>query len=166
MHPLERPWYRQPMLWLVIAIPALTVPAGLATVAVAFRGADEVITDDYRVEPLGVRRDATRDTAARTGDVHAAVLAASDGSITVTLRQGSQPPPAALVLRLAHATRASEDRAVQLAASGGQSFKGSMPPLGTGHWYVELAPPDGTWRLTGEFHAPLNELSLDPRPGP
>jgi hypothetical protein len=162
----ELPWYRHWMLWLVIAIPALTVPAGLVTLAVALRGADEVVTDDYRVEPLGVKPDSARDAAARVGDVHATLVVASDGSVTATLRQGSASPPAQLVLRLSHATRSSEDRTVRLAPSGTRSFRGELPPLAAGHWYVELAPPDGAWRLTSEFRAPLQQLSLEPRPGP
>jgi hypothetical protein len=37
-NPIEqRPWYREPMVWLMIAIPGLTVPAGLITLMLALR---------------------------------------------------------------------------------------------------------------------------------
>ena len=165
MHTHELPWYRHPMVWLVIAIPALTVPAGLVTVALAVRGADEVVTDDYRVAPFGVERNSARDSAARAGDVHATLVAAG-GAITATLRAGPASLPAQLVLRISHPTRAGEDRELRLAPVGARSFRAALPMLPAGHWYVELSPPDGAWRLTGEFRAPLQQLSLEPHPGP
>jgi hypothetical protein len=37
-------WWRVPMVWLVIAGPALVVPAGVVTTVLAVRGADTVVT--------------------------------------------------------------------------------------------------------------------------
>jgi len=34
----QRPWYREPMLWLVIGIPLATVVAGITTVVIAYSG--------------------------------------------------------------------------------------------------------------------------------
>ena len=42
-HP-EIAWWRVPMVWLVIAGPALVVPAGVVTTVLAVRGADTVVT--------------------------------------------------------------------------------------------------------------------------
>lgn len=43
----QRPasWWREPMLWLVIGGPLAVVLAGIATAAVAWRGADAVLGD-------------------------------------------------------------------------------------------------------------------------
>ena len=161
----ELPWYRQPMVWLVIAIPAATVPAGLATVAIAMHGADPVVADDYRADALGVNRDSARDLAATTGDVHATLIAA-DGTVTVTLRAASERAPQELMLHLSHATLASADRVVHIPRAGAESYRVAIAALPPGHWRAELAPDSGTWRLRGEFQAPLQELALDPRPGP
>lgn len=38
--PTTRPWWREPMLWLVVGGPALVVVAGVATAVLALRGAD------------------------------------------------------------------------------------------------------------------------------
>ena len=43
--PLCRPWWREPMLWLVLGGPALVVVASLVTAVIAWRGADPVVTD-------------------------------------------------------------------------------------------------------------------------
>lgn len=44
-----RPWYREAMLWMIIAIPALTCFAGIYTVWTAQQGADVPVE---RVEPV------------------------------------------------------------------------------------------------------------------
>lgn len=40
------PWYREPMVWLVIALPASAVVAGLVTLWIAAKGADSVHNAD------------------------------------------------------------------------------------------------------------------------
>lgn len=39
----QRPWWREPMVWLVLAGPAAVVVAGIATAVIAARGADPVL---------------------------------------------------------------------------------------------------------------------------
>lgn len=43
--PLRRPWWREPMVWLVVGGPALVVVASLVTAVIAWRGADPLVTD-------------------------------------------------------------------------------------------------------------------------
>lgn len=38
-----RPWWREPMVWLVISGPLAVVVAGVVTAAIAVNGADEVL---------------------------------------------------------------------------------------------------------------------------
>jgi hypothetical protein len=40
------PWWRVPMVWLVISGPAAVVVAGLVTAFIAVRGADQVLPTD------------------------------------------------------------------------------------------------------------------------
>lgn len=46
-HPMSLPWWRYPLVWLVIAGPATVVVAGLVTAFIAFRSADPVVATDY-----------------------------------------------------------------------------------------------------------------------
>lgn len=45
--PVPAPWWRFPLVWMVIAGPALVVVAGIATVWIAVRTPDPVVADDY-----------------------------------------------------------------------------------------------------------------------
>lgn len=43
--PVLRPWWREPMVWLVIGGPAIVVVAAIGTGIVAWRGADPVVPE-------------------------------------------------------------------------------------------------------------------------
>jgi uncharacterized protein len=157
----SRPWYREPMLWLVILLPAAAVVAALASVVTAFVTRDAVVADEYRKEGLAINRDPTRDLAARRLGVSAAVTL-EGGTLSVRLAPGSAPVPSALALIFSHATRAEQDRLVALSAGADGVYSAPLPALAPGHWYVEVSPSDRSWRLTGEFVDTLGTLTLRP----
>jgi len=41
----ERPWWREPMVWLVIGGPAMVVLAAIATGIIAWQGADPLVQE-------------------------------------------------------------------------------------------------------------------------
>ncbi|MFM9917661.1 MAG: nitrogen fixation protein FixH [Rhizobacter sp.] len=49
-----RPWWREPMMWIVIGGPAIVVIAAITTGVIAWRGADEVVLDPVVVDPSPV----------------------------------------------------------------------------------------------------------------
>lgn len=48
-----RPWWREPMMWLVVGGPLVVVVSAIVTAVIAVRGADPVI--DTRGEPTAVQ---------------------------------------------------------------------------------------------------------------
>ena len=40
----DRPWYREPLVWLLIALPLAGVVMGTITATMAYQGADEELT--------------------------------------------------------------------------------------------------------------------------
>ena len=158
---IRRPWHREPLVWLVIAIPALTVVAGLTTVFTAFRKADVEVSDDVRREGLAIHQDPTRDNAASALGVTAKFTLAG-GHLHVELAPGRAPSPSTLLVVLSHATRAEYDQLVPLTAAADGSFDTMLPTLRAGHWYIEVTPTDRSWRLTGEFTGGTAELALTP----
>lgn len=153
--PAERgagqPWYREPMMWLVVAVPTLTVVGGLVTLVLATLGGDPVVRDDFRREGLAIHADPARDAAAVAAGARA-VLTFDGGArqlrATVSLRHGRLP--ARLLVVLSHAARAEFDRMVSLELVDG-AYQGRLEPLPGGHWHVEVTPQSRGWRLRGEF---------------
>lgn len=43
--PTARPWWREPMMWLVLGGPSLVVVAGIATAVIAWQGADRLLAE-------------------------------------------------------------------------------------------------------------------------
>lgn len=156
-----RPWFREPMVWLVILLPTAAVVAALASVVTAFVTRDAVVADDYRKEGLAINRDPTRDLAAKRLGV-SAEIALEGGTLSVRLAPGSAPIPRGLVVILSHATRAEQDRLVTLSAGADGVYSAPLPALAPGHWYLELSPADRAWRLTGEFVDTFGTLTLRP----
>jgi len=161
LRPAARPWYREPMMWLVTTIPALTVVAGLSTVVIAHRTSDTVVADEYRKEGLAIYRDPTRDRAAAQLGVRAELRVVDD---RLVVRLAPPVAPASLVVLLSHATRADLDRLVTLPRLADGSYAAPIAPLAAGHWHLEVSPADRAWRLTGEFVDAPGALALAPGP--
>jgi uncharacterized protein len=162
--PVRSAWYREPMMWLVVGIPLLTVVGGLSTIVIAHRGADALVKDEWRDEALGVRQDPTLDKAAAAAGVEADVdVGAREIRVTLTSLKGI---PATLTVHLSNATRASDDQRIILRPVPGQTnvFAATLESLTTSHWYIELQPPSASWRLRGEFRALPVHLQLRPPP--
>jgi uncharacterized protein len=52
------PWWRHPMMWLVVGGPLAVVVAALVTAVIAIRGADDILEGDARSQQAGSARDA------------------------------------------------------------------------------------------------------------
>jgi len=163
--PAAHPWHREPMVWLIAAIPLLTVFAGLTTVAIAYRHSDSVIADDYRKDGLAINREPKRDLAAQRLGI-AAELAAAPGTLTIRLSGAAAERPSRLVVLFSHATRSDVDQLVTLERRGADDYSARLGTLERGHWYVEVSPMDRAWRLTSDFIDTPGTLTLRARTVP
>ena len=157
-----QPASREPMLFLVIALPAAAVAAGIATLVLAMGGASDA--GDARV-----RRVAQTQTADLAPDLAAARLglrgeAKVDKNGAVSLHfEGPAPVAAALQLTLRHAADPVRDRAARLVRAGGGLDLGRLDaPRAAGAYNTELGPEAGGWRLVGRLEPSRAVLDLQP----
>lgn len=143
---------REPMVWLVLVLPALVVIAGFATLGIAIgAGGDDAV-------PGAVRRTAQIQTAelgpedrARLRGLRAVVQVRGDG-IRVWPVHGGFDRSAALRITFAHPSRASDDITVDLASdTHGWHAQAAIDP--THAWRLQLAPHDAAWRIHGHLPA-------------
>lgn len=162
---------RNPMLWLVVGLPALVVVAGISTVVIAIRaGGSDAIPED-------VRRMAQIQTAELGPDAHAAqaglslVFSVQDDGLTLLPASGRIDRAAPLRLSLLHPTDAAQDRSLSLApsvdgwrvAAAALPDGTRMPALDPAHdWRVVAAAADGRWRLHGRLPAGQRAVLLRP----
>jgi hypothetical protein len=160
--------WREPMVWLVFAIPAAAVVATVSLLVVAARssGSNDLVADDVQrtaqvqVTDLGPDAEATRLQLR-------ALVRSSPGMVEVVPVGGAFDRNASLALALHHPLRAGLDRKVTLlpTATGWQSDA----KIDLDHdWNVQLRSTDGRWRLQGRWvsgqHAVLLRPALDRAP--
>jgi hypothetical protein len=157
-----RPWYREPMLALVIGLPAAAVVAGIATVVLAVQSSGD--TGDPRVRRVAQVQttDLAMDREAARLGLAPALAIAPDGVVTVAF-QGGQLQGDTLQLTLRHGTDPARDREVLLSRAGEYGYAGLLPAaLAAGAYNVELAPRDGGWRVVGRLEDGESRLRLAP----
>lgn len=156
-----RPWHREPMLWLVIAIPLATIPAGLATLWLAARDPASTATADEDARRVGQMQfaDLAADVEAARLHLHGSAQVQADGTrIEVRL---AGPAEGSLVLRLRHASDPMRDQRVPLEALGDGRWVARVEALGHDAWNARVEASAG-WRLAGRIERDTTVFELVP----
>jgi hypothetical protein len=158
--PQAKPWYREPWPWALMAAPAIAVIAGALTLALAVRGNDGVVADDYYKRGLAINQLLKRDQRARELGL-AATVSFSGERVRVVL---SGTAPGALQVRLVHPTRAGNDQIVQLRSVTPSLYEGELKRTDEERRLLVLEDLESTWRLTGTWarHAGSAVLAANP----
>lgn len=152
--PVHPPWYRQPWVWFVIALPTTSVVASLGLVATSVIHKDDLVRDDWYKAGRAINHDIHADQHARALGL-SGELTLDPAALTVSIRvqqvAGEQPWPQRLQLNLIHSTLASEDITVLLSRDAAGLWTGSLPRLPMGKRELVLEPmPDGSSAAAGE----------------
>lgn len=160
-----RSGWRNPVLWLMLALPLGTVVAGLWTLKIA-AGVSAV---DSAPEP--VKRTAQIQVSDLTADEAAARLALSaqlqwSPERLRVIAAGLTADEPVLQLDFVHPTESSLDRRVDLHADGQGGWRTQDNAVTTIDpaiaWHIRLSPPDGRWRLVGRLRPGQSVLALQP----
>jgi len=157
----RKPWWKMPVMWLVIGLPLASVVAGLGLVVIAARsGGADVVRDDVRRVSQIQTADLGPDARARSLAL-SAVLSLDEGEVRVIPATGEFETGQPLRLVLQHPSRGAEDIELEL------------PPVETGwqarqavddshDWQVQLTPADGSWRLQARLPRGQHAVRLAP----
>jgi hypothetical protein len=158
-HP--EPWYRQFWPWFLILLPTLSVVGSIITIVIATSSPHAMVVDDYARIGLATHRKMERDSrATQLGMAAEMRVSRVPAEIRVRL-EGDAPRPDHLILTLSHPTIADSDRRLAMPGHGELYSVRLEEPL-VGRWYLQLAPPDGDWRLAGELPDGSETLRLVP----
>ena len=148
------PWFRQPLVWMIIAIPLSSVIMGVVIISLSVSSFDGLVADDYYKRGLQINRVLDRDVAATRAGLSAQLdLGSGATRLDLVATAAGFPAPATVTLDLSYSTRAGLDRSVQLVRTPDGFYAGPMlEALTPGRWYVQVAA--GDWRLTGSLVAP------------
>lgn len=149
----SQPWYRNRWPWLLMAGPAAVVVAGFITLWLAVNSDDGLVTDDYYKQGLTVNQKKQREHAASDFGLRGDLMRSGAGVRLLLSSDSGAILPDAIVLKLAHPTRAGHDQAVQMKSEGQGFYGGFLTEDLSGRWLVSIEDPAGKWRLHGEWIA-------------
>jgi hypothetical protein len=158
-------WYREPIVWLVVAIPASAVIMGAIMLGVSIATYDGLVTDDYYKKGLQINRSMERDTKAEQYGLSSLVRVGAKGGVIEVALDANRgfDVPEEVNLRLFHATRAGLDRDIVMRRVAAGRYLASRPELAAGRWYLQLDADD--WRLKGELVGTDDAQRLQLGPG-
>jgi uncharacterized protein len=139
------PW-REPWVWLIVGIPALTVVAGIFTWWIAAQRADSNVAEDYYKRGLAINRSLEREARARTLGI-GATIELHDGNDLRVRFDGAFPaePPRSITVQLTHPVRAEQDRKLSLDRQADGDYRIRSPLVAAGNWGLTIEAQD--WRL-------------------
>lgn len=157
-----RPWFREPMLALVIGLPVAAVVAGIATVVIAVTSSGDAGDPRVRRVAQVQTTDLQVDTAAAALGLRARAAFAPEGIVSLEFDAGDWRG-GALRVTLRHATDAARDRELLLFPATEDHYAGLLPaPLPAGAYNVEAAPEAGGWRIVGRLADGGTQVRLHP----
>lgn len=159
-----RPFWREPMVWLVLGIPLASIVAGVGLVVVAVRsGGSDAIGDEVKRVSQIQTTDLGPDHAARRLGL-LAVIKVSDGMVEVLPASAGFDRAASLHATFEHPLHAAADLQLQLQPSE-LGWRAEQRIDGSHDWRVRLAPNDGSWRLLGRLPRQQQAARLAPALG-
>ncbi|QOW19213.1 FixH family protein [Lysobacter ciconiae] len=157
----ESPW-RMPIVWLVIALPAVVVIASIGLIFIAGGDGNDVVRDDVQRTAQIQTADLSADAVAGEQKLSAIVRTDLEGGfIEVLPVSGNFDHTAPLRLTLAHPADSARDT-VLLLAPGELGWRVDARLDDSHDWKVELGPEDAHWRLKGRL--PKGQQATNLRP--
>lgn len=152
----KRSWYREPWVWLMIALPMSAVIGGMITIYLAVSTSDGLVVDDYYKRGKAINMDLARDEAAARYQLRAEIdLDLRDNLLQLQLQGALDAQPKALTFSLLHPTQPGRDQVITLRHAGDGVYYGDIDEVARGNWYLQLEADD--WRLSGKMQIPLTD---------
>jgi hypothetical protein len=151
--PIEdtQPWYKQFWPWVLILLPATVVVAGLTTVFIANRHADDLVVDEYYKDGLAINRQLEKKQRAQALGISVQL---HFGEAAINVHTTGPIAAGELTLLMSHPLEADRDFSIILSRLEPGVYSGNLPqPIAPRwHWTLELAGEQG-WRLDGSVQA-------------
>jgi hypothetical protein len=139
-------WHQEPIAWLVFGLPAVAVVASFITLAIAMKGSDSLVVDDYYKQGLEINEVLIREDHAKAAALAFTPTFSADGALTLSFTaQPAFPYPDQIDLQLNHATRDDVDRKLPMMHGGNGVYVAKVGKLEPGPWYIDASTSQ--WRV-------------------
>lgn len=159
----QRPWYREPWPWVLIAIPGAAILWSAFLIVFSLNQQVSMVEDDYYDEGMGINRELSRDIESANLGLTAEVDFNADRHLDITLHSEQRRNWDSLKVELLHPTLGDRDQSVTAQRTGTGQYRAPIDELSSGRWYVDIRNDENEWRLKGELKLPREEpLVLTP----
>lgn len=146
--PVE-PWYKQFWPWFIFSLPAAVVVAGITTVVIAHRHADDMVVDEYYKDGLAINRQLEKIERAEQLGISADLTI---GGEQVIMELSQDAGSGELVLKLSHPLESDRDFQLVLQPSGDGTYRAPLEHTVEPHWHWTLTRTgDMPWRVDGSL---------------
>ena len=144
-------WFKNPWVWLIIALPLSAVVGGIATVIITNKHQPDMVVDEYYKKGKAINQELTLfDNAEQLGiEVKIRVL-----QNKVELKINKDVP--ALKLALSHSTLAKRDFNLVLTKNASGLYTSTFENNIEGKWQLSVSQMDDNWKM--KTHAALPNL--------
>lgn len=161
-----KPWYRYGWVWFVLGLLSMSISASLTLVTMAYRHADDVVSDTWYRDGRGINQDMAAQEMARALAIRVQI-SGNNGEIRARLHSDAELPlPASLEMTLRHPTIAARDAVFELTlmddTTGEDQYRaeGELP---RGRWVATLTPVSGHWRVQDQVWVENQRLTIEAR---
>lgn len=156
----QRPWYKEPWLWLVIALPLASVVAGISTVIIAYRSADDMVVDDYYKVGMSINQNIESEQKAKALGLSGKLFFSGE-KVQLQLRATNNSDhelPQKLMLELFHPTLEEKDVRVELMQISSNLYSANFNNSDIiGRRYLRITPVGNLWNLKQDVQIQIGQ---------
>ena len=157
----SKPWYKEPMVWLVAGIPLLAVFWGGIMITLAVNTKDSLVSDSYYKDGVSYTENVEMDNKAARLLLNAQMVFVND-EVKLTLDGYLDEEPNSLTLQLIHPTLQDEDTSIYLQRLEESTYAGVAEITLPAKRRIWLQSPEQGWRIRAtEFIEPSKVIRLN-----
>lgn len=152
MHAENTPWFKMPIMWLLIGIPASSVVAGIFFITLAVSGKDSLVRDNYYKDGLAINEELAWDKKAASLDVRMRLTTNADQSELHAFIDNSRAElPNLLHVKFSHPTLKEQDQDALLQRKpNSNEYAGSLEHPLNARFYIQIEATEQEWRVRND----------------
>ena len=149
MSSVSGPWYKNPWVWLVIALPMSAVVGGIITIFITNANQPDMVVDEYYKKGKAINLELSLYRKTKELGLEFTVKF-EDNRVVIT--PNKQHP--ALKVELVHSTLAAKDFDLVATPNANGQLTATFEQELTGKWQMFIAPMDSSWKTKTELALP------------
>jgi hypothetical protein len=142
----QRPWFKEPYVWMLIGIPLSSVIVGTFLITLSVQNKDTLVRDNYYKDGLAYNQELQWDKKAKEFDIRLE-LKITGNELQLALLNSRQNPPSTLKVTLGHPTMPDQDRESHVQLMKEKTFLGFIETMNDGRYYLLVESAEQQWRI-------------------